>query len=132
VADDILAIGGRKVGFADYGPGDGIPVVWCHGGPGSRLEPAPLGFEGYADDRIADKPGWVDFDVSTISCPVIVLHGSEDILCDPKQARHTAKLVPGAELCIVDGLGHFSIVKQTVPALVDLLAPTSGAPLGGA
>lgn len=29
---------GRTVGFADYG-GPGTPVLWCHGGPGSRLEP---------------------------------------------------------------------------------------------
>ena len=33
---------GRTVGFATYGPDDGTPVVWCHGGPGSRLEPAAL------------------------------------------------------------------------------------------
>lgn len=81
-----------------------------------------FGFEGYADDRIADKAGWVDFDVSTLSCPVIVLHGSEDIICDPRQARHTSELVPGAELRIVDGLGHFSIAREIVPALADLLA----------
>jgi pimeloyl-ACP methyl ester carboxylesterase len=24
-----------------YGRSDGVPVVWCHGGPGSRLEPSP-------------------------------------------------------------------------------------------
>src|SRR5687768_7550704 len=31
---------GRTVGFADHGrPGD-TAVIWCHGGPGSRLEPA--------------------------------------------------------------------------------------------
>ncbi len=101
-----------------------------------RAEAVPamfaFGFEGYADDRIADKPGWVDIDVTTVSCPVIVLHGSEDVICDPRQARHTAELVPGAELRIVDGLGHFSIAKQIVPALVDLLASTSGAQLDGA
>ena len=30
---------GRTVGFADHGAADGTPVLWCHGGPGSRLEP---------------------------------------------------------------------------------------------
>ena len=292
MADETVTIDGRVVCFADYGPGDSLPVLWCHAGPGSRFEPAPLvddataaglrligidrpgygmstpmpgrtiagwvgdalavadsvgierfavvgestggayalalaagapervlgvvaccamtdmrcdecratmsplyahavwdapdreaaiaaaleahgengsrmvemaaqlppsdaalfadpswlgsmraeavpamfafGFEGYADDRIADKAGWVDFDVSAITCPVIVLHGSEDVICDPRQARHTSELVPGAELRIVDGLGHFSIAKQIVPALVDLLGPKCGAPLGGA
>ena len=30
----------REVGFIDYGPAGATPVLWCHGGPGSRLEPA--------------------------------------------------------------------------------------------
>jgi pimeloyl-ACP methyl ester carboxylesterase len=37
-----LKVGGRDVGYVDYGPRDGTPVLWCHGGPGSRLEPAAL------------------------------------------------------------------------------------------
>jgi pimeloyl-ACP methyl ester carboxylesterase len=31
---------GRIVGFADFGSPSDPAVVWCHGGPGSRLEPA--------------------------------------------------------------------------------------------
>jgi hypothetical protein len=31
---------GRIVGYADYGSPSETAVVWCHGGPGSRLEPA--------------------------------------------------------------------------------------------
>lgn len=30
---------GRIVGFADYGSPDHTAVLWCHGGPGNRLEP---------------------------------------------------------------------------------------------
>jgi pimeloyl-ACP methyl ester carboxylesterase len=34
---------GRMVGYADDGPDSGAtPVMWCHGGPGSRLEPATM------------------------------------------------------------------------------------------
>ncbi len=33
---------GRTVGFADYGIPGATAVLWCHGGPGSRLEPAYL------------------------------------------------------------------------------------------
>jgi hypothetical protein len=33
---------GRTVGFADYGVPGATAVLWCHGGPGSRLEPAYL------------------------------------------------------------------------------------------
>src|SRR4051812_8299614 len=283
VADGLLTIDGRQVGYADFGPPDGIPVLWCHGGPGSRFEPAPLadaaatagfrligidrpgyglsepqpgrtlvgwtrdaiavadrlgaeqfatvgvstggayalalaamqpsrvlgvvacaamtdmrceecrstmsplhahavweapdrdaaiaaateahgengsrmvemasqlppsdaalfadpawlaamraeavpamfawGFEGYADDRIADKAGWVDFDAQSITCPVTVLQGSADIIVDPIQARHTVDLVPRAELRLVEGLGHFSILPEVVPTLVAMLRP---------
>jgi pimeloyl-ACP methyl ester carboxylesterase len=30
---------GRRFGYADYGPADGVPVVYFHGTPGSRLNP---------------------------------------------------------------------------------------------
>jgi len=30
---------GRTIGFADHGSPDHTPVLWCHGGPGNRLEP---------------------------------------------------------------------------------------------
>lgn len=33
---------GRTVGFVDYGAPADAAVLWCHGGPGSRLEPAFL------------------------------------------------------------------------------------------
>jgi pimeloyl-ACP methyl ester carboxylesterase len=52
---------GRVVGFATYGPDLGVPVVWCHGGPGSRLEPAS--FEPFLERlglRVIgiDRPGY--------------------------------------------------------------------------
>jgi pimeloyl-ACP methyl ester carboxylesterase len=31
---------GRTVGFADFGRASQTAVIWCHGGPGCRLEPA--------------------------------------------------------------------------------------------
>jgi pimeloyl-ACP methyl ester carboxylesterase len=82
------------------------------------------GLEGYADDRIADGGGWVTFDVTAIRCPVIVLHGGADVIADPIHACGTADLVPGAELRIVDGLGHFSIEDELVAAVVDAVSAT--------
>jgi pimeloyl-ACP methyl ester carboxylesterase len=87
-----------------------VPAMFAHG------------LEGYTDDRLADGPGWVTFDVADITCPVLVLHGARDIIADPMHARHTATIVPDAELRIVDELGHFSIQDQIVPAIVDVLA----------
>lgn len=80
------------------------------------------GLEGYTDDRLADGPGWVTFDPKSITCPVIVLHGSRDPLVAVSHARHTAATVPNAELRIIDDLGHFSIMSEIVPAICDLLA----------
>jgi pimeloyl-ACP methyl ester carboxylesterase len=79
------------------------------------------GLEGYADDRIADGSGWVDFDVARIVCPVSVLHGTADRMVDVIHARHTANIVPGAELVVVEGHGHFSIERLIISELVRLL-----------
>ena len=52
---------GHTVGFADYGIPDATAVLWCHGGPGSRLEPAYLRREASeAGLRIIgiDRPGY--------------------------------------------------------------------------
>jgi pimeloyl-ACP methyl ester carboxylesterase len=38
----ILLAGSRTVGFVDYGSPAATAVLWCHGGPGSRVEPAHL------------------------------------------------------------------------------------------
>jgi pimeloyl-ACP methyl ester carboxylesterase len=78
------------------------------------------GVAGYVDDRIADGVGWVSFDAGAVRAPTIVLHGSEDSIVDVAQAHHTASLVPGARVKIVDGLAHLSIMGQIVPTLSEL------------
>lgn len=81
------------------------------------------GVEGYTDDRLADGDGWTSFDVADVECPVVVLHGTADVIVDPLHARHTATIVPGAQLRLVADLGHFSIEDQIVPTLLDVLEP---------
>lgn len=52
---------GRTVGFATYGSPDGVPVIWCHGGPGSRLDPVHLDVEATGADLLLvgiDRPGY--------------------------------------------------------------------------
>jgi pimeloyl-ACP methyl ester carboxylesterase len=78
------------------------------------------GLQGYTDDRLADGPGWVTFDAGSIQCPVTVLHGGSDRMVDVIHARHTAEVVPDAELVVFDDLGHFSIVTKVVPAISSL------------
>lgn len=53
---------------------------------------------GAADDRSAI--------VRTIARPTLVIHGDEDPLLQPECGRETARLIPGAKLEIVRGMGH--------------------------
>ena len=52
---------GRTVGFADYGTPAQTAVLWCHGGPGSRLEPryfAPAAVDRGLRLIGIDRPGY--------------------------------------------------------------------------
>jgi len=49
--------------------------------------------------------GMTTFDIASATAPVIVLHGDEDAIVDPMQARHAVDSAPGAQLRIIDGLG---------------------------
>lgn len=80
-----------------------------------------FGVEGYADDRLADGPGWGGFDVKSITCPVVVAHGTADTVCPPINGETTARLVPGAELRWFEGDGHFSVVRHVPEILVGML-----------
>ena len=83
----ITAADGRTVGFADYGPPDATAVLWCHGGPGSRLEPKGLeAFAGPMGFRLIgiDRPGYG--------------------LSSPKPGRSIADWVPDG-LAVADHLG---------------------------
>jgi pimeloyl-ACP methyl ester carboxylesterase len=81
-----------------------------------------FGVEGYADDRLADGPGWGGFDVKAVRCPVVVMHGTADTICPPINAETTAKLVPNARLQWFEGDGHFSVVRHVADVLVGMLA----------
>ncbi len=78
------------------------------------------GLEGYTDDRIADRDGWGAFDVIRITCPVVVLQGTDDIMVRPVHGRHTASIVPTATLRLLAGHGHFSVESLVVPELARL------------
>jgi pimeloyl-ACP methyl ester carboxylesterase len=80
------------------------------------------GLEGYTDDRLADGGGWVTFDVAAIACPVLVLHGGMDRMCDVVNAVHTTEIVPNAQLVLYEDLGHFSIETKLVSTIGDLLS----------
>jgi pimeloyl-ACP methyl ester carboxylesterase len=42
----------------------------------------------------------------SLNLPTLVIHGLSDTLCDPSGGRATAAAIPGAELVLIEGLGH--------------------------
>jgi pimeloyl-ACP methyl ester carboxylesterase len=41
-----------------------------------------------------------------LDVPALVIHGLADTLCDPSGGRATAAAIPGAELVLIEGMGH--------------------------
>lgn len=60
---------------------------------GRRQWEAVQGFDAY--DRLP-----------TITAPTLVLHGTDDLMVDPENARILASRIPGAELVLLEGAGH--------------------------
>lgn len=52
-----------------------------------------------------------------LDVPTLVLHGLADTVCDPSGGRATAAAIPGAELVLIDGMGH-----NLPPGLWDTIA----------
>jgi pimeloyl-ACP methyl ester carboxylesterase len=61
--------------------------------------------------------GWDAFDrLGQVSVPTLVLHGTEDRLIAPQNARILADGIPGAELHWLEGAGHLYHSEQAVAA----------------
>lgn len=60
------------------------------------------------DGDVSDQLGEID----TARCPVYMLTGEYDHSCTPQASRDTAALIAGAELTIMDGLGHFPMSED--------------------
>ena len=44
--------------------------------------------------------------LASLDVPTLVIHGTHDTLCDASGGRATAAAIPGAELILIDGMGH--------------------------
>ncbi|MEO7351169.1 MAG: alpha/beta hydrolase, partial [Marmoricola sp.] len=45
--------------------------------------------------------------LNRVQAPCLVMHGERDRLLPPDNARELARLVPGAQLHVIEGVGHF-------------------------
>jgi pimeloyl-ACP methyl ester carboxylesterase len=57
-------------------------------------------------------------DLEAVSVPTLVIHGSADTLVNVSGGRATAAAVPGAELLVVEGMGH-DLPREVWPEITD-------------
>jgi pimeloyl-ACP methyl ester carboxylesterase len=93
-----------------------VRAVGSPGYPADEQEVAATA--GRAYDRSHDPAGIARQAVATVASgdrtehlrhlnvPTLVIHGLADRMCDPSGARATADAIPGAELVLIEGLGH--------------------------
>ena len=67
----------------------------------------------------------------SIQAPTLVIHGTDDPLVHPDGGRHTAKLIPGARLVEIEGMGH-DLPHALVPRMLDLVLSHVRHPLASA
>lgn len=56
-----------------------------------------------------------------VRVPALVIHGAADKMCDVSGGRATAAAIPGAELVVIDGMGH-DLPRDLWPELADRIA----------
>jgi pimeloyl-ACP methyl ester carboxylesterase len=96
-----------------------LRAVRVIGSPGFPADEAEIAARtGRAFDRGYDPGGIVRQAVATVvsgdrterlrqlQVPALIIHGLADRMCDPSGGRATAAAIPGAELMLVDGMGH--------------------------
>jgi pimeloyl-ACP methyl ester carboxylesterase len=84
--------------------------------PGTRRQLAAI-----AASRIAPSV------LARLEIPTLVVHGSDDPLLPAAHGRRLARLIPGAKLLLVEGLGHEfppGVWPLVVPAIADLIRQT--------
>ena len=64
-------------------------------------------------------------DLRRLDLPTLVIHGADDQLIDVSGGQATAEAIPGAEMVVIDGMGHdlprplWSTVAESIAGLVD-------------
>ncbi|WP_241038265.1 alpha/beta fold hydrolase [Blastococcus litoris] len=60
-------------------------------------------------------------DLAKVAVPTLVIHGSKDTLVDVSGGKATAAAVPGAELLLVEGMGH-DLPRAMWPEILDRIS----------
>ena len=76
-------------------------------------EGAAKRIEGWGDDDLACVKPW-GFDLAEIRVPVLLLHGTEDLMAPVAHGRWLAERIPGVEAEISETEGHLTLLRDRV------------------
>jgi 3-oxoadipate enol-lactonase len=96
----------------------------------------PKEFESIVEKRLSDSPTLVSYygqamagsrfdnsgEVGRIKSPTLVIHGAEDRLVPPSNARALAKAIPNARLRVIEGAGHLVFIEWAAEVNREVLA----------
>ncbi|MFM6847618.1 MAG: alpha/beta fold hydrolase [Terrabacter sp.] len=85
----------------------------------SGREAVRVGPEGWVEDDLAFCRDW-GFDPASVTVPVAVWQGREDLMVPASHGEWLATHVPGARPHLLDGVGHVSLVARVGEVLEDL------------
>ena len=89
----------------------GSLAAYLTGNMHHALEGSP---DGWVDDDLAFAKPW-GFDLGSISRPVLVVQGGDDLMVPPSHGAWLAGHVPGCEARIDPAHGHLTLVEHLVP-----------------
>ncbi|WP_203887191.1 alpha/beta fold hydrolase [Planotetraspora kaengkrachanensis] len=119
-----------RQGFVDWQ----VRALRAVGSPGFEFDEAAVADRaGRSYDRGHDPGGMLRQSLAVLASgdrtarlrssrvPTLVIHGADDVMCDVSGGRATAAAVPGAELLIIDGMGH-SLPRALWPEFASRIA----------
>lgn len=86
----------------------------------SGREAVRVGPQGWVEDDLAFCDDW-GFDVASLSVPVAVWQGREDLMVPAAHGEWLVAHVPGARSHLLEGVGHVSLVARVGEVLEDLV-----------
>lgn len=69
-------------------------------------------------------PGNIKPEITAIRAPTLIIHGKEDPFYPVDAGKDIATAIPGAELLILDGMGH-SFPREIIPNIINALVENS-------
>ena len=60
--------------------------------------------------------------LASVKVPTLVVHGTSDPLCPVECGKATAKAIPGAQLMLIEGMGHDLPYRGAWPQIAEAIA----------